>query len=70
MGAGIEDAIALKALQYGIIPPIPNFREPDPELGDLRLSMGERREDLDFAIRLASGFGSQLAISVSKKSSH
>ena len=70
MGAGIEDAIALKALQYGIIPPIPNFREPDPELGDLRLSMGERREDLDFAIRLAAGFGSQLAISVWKKAAH
>ncbi len=65
MGAGIEDAVALKALQYGIVPPIPNLLDPDPELGDLRLSRGERRE-LTYAVRLAAGFGSQLAIAVFK----
>ncbi|MCA1819106.1 MAG: hypothetical protein LC620_03495, partial [Halobacteriales archaeon] len=39
-GASIEDAIALKCLQRGIVPPIANLREPDPELGDLNLSKG------------------------------
>ena len=63
MGAGIEDAIAVKALQYGVVPPVANFREPDPDLGDLRISRGERR-DLEWAIRLSAGFGSQVALSV------
>jgi malonyl CoA-acyl carrier protein transacylase len=65
MGAGIEDTIAVKALQYGILPPIANFREPDETLGDLRLSRGERGS-WRYALRLAAGFGSQLVISAWK----
>ncbi len=61
MGAGLEDAVAVKALQYREVPPIPNLREPDPELGDLRLSTGGPA-DFSYAIRLAAGFGSQLAL--------
>ena len=61
MGAGIEDAIVLKALQYGRVPPIPHLKEPDPELGDLTLSKGGPMP-LRFGIRLAAGFGSQLAL--------
>ncbi len=63
MGAGIEDAIALKALQYGIVPPIANLTEPDPEFSDLRLSRGEKR-NLNYAVRLAAGFGSQVALAM------
>ena len=33
MGAGIEDVVAIKALETGIVPPVPNYREPDPDLG-------------------------------------
>lgn len=66
MGAGIEDAVAIKALQYGIVPPLPNLREPDPDLGALRLSRGERRP-FQYALRLAAGFGSQLALTVWKR---
>jgi malonyl CoA-acyl carrier protein transacylase len=66
MGAGIEDAIAIKAIEYGIIPPIANFKEPDESLGNLRLSRGERK-DVDFAFRIAAGFGSQLAFALYKK---
>ena len=33
MGAGIEDVVAVKALETGIVPPVPNYSEPDPELG-------------------------------------
>ncbi len=63
MGAGIEDAIALKALQHETIPPVPNLKVPDPDLGDLTLSAGGPRS-VRFAIRLAAGFGSQLALAV------
>ena len=40
MGAGIEDVVAVKALETGIVPPVPNYKEPDPELGTLNLSLG------------------------------
>ena len=63
MGAGIEDAIAIKALQLETIPPVPNLKVPDPDLGDLTLSSGGPRS-VRFAVRLAAGFGSQLALSV------
>ncbi len=61
MGAGIEDAVAIKALQKGRVPPVPNLKEPDPDLGDLTLSRGGPFGGR-FAIRLAAGFGSQLAL--------
>ncbi|MFT4623275.1 MAG: 3-oxoacyl-(acyl-carrier-protein) synthase/NAD(P)-dependent dehydrogenase (short-subunit alcohol dehydrogenase family), partial [Myxococcota bacterium] len=61
MGAGIEDAVAVKGLQYGVVPPVPNHRDPDPDLGPLRLSTGARA-DYRYALRLAAGFGSQLAV--------
>ncbi|MEC7242501.1 MAG: beta-ketoacyl synthase N-terminal-like domain-containing protein, partial [Myxococcota bacterium] len=66
MGAGIEDAVAIKALQRGTVPPIPNLKEPDPDLGDLRLSKGGRYP-VDYAVRLAAGFGSQLALALWKR---
>ncbi|RMG21540.1 MAG: SDR family NAD(P)-dependent oxidoreductase [Methanobacteriota archaeon] len=66
MGAGIEDAIAIKALQYGKIPPIANFKEPDENLGDLTLSKGGKY-NVKYAIRLAAGFGSQLAFALYEK---
>ncbi|NMC68494.1 MAG: hypothetical protein GYA57_00330, partial [Myxococcales bacterium] len=66
MGAGLEDAVALAALVRGEVPPIPNLREPDPELGDLRLSRGGRHE-LDYVLRLAAGFGSQVACTLYRR---
>ena len=32
MGAGLEDAIAVRCLNTGLVPPIANFKEADPEL--------------------------------------
>jgi malonyl CoA-acyl carrier protein transacylase len=66
MAAGLEDAVALTALVRGEVPPIPNLREPDPELGDLRLSRGGRHE-LDYVLRLAAGFGSQVACTLYRR---
>lgn len=69
MGAGIEDAVVLKSLEFGKIPPIANFEQPDPELGDLRISRGLDLS-VKYAIRLAAGFGSQLAFALYRKRDH
>lgn len=58
MGASLEDAVAAKALQYGRIPPVVNHRVVDPVLEGLKLSTGGHRS-VDFALRMAAGFGSQ-----------
>jgi 3-oxoacyl-(acyl-carrier-protein) synthase/acyl carrier protein/phosphopantetheinyl transferase/NAD(P)-dependent dehydrogenase (short-subunit alcohol dehydrogenase family)/3-hydroxymyristoyl/3-hydroxydecanoyl-(acyl carrier protein) dehydratase len=60
-GAGIEDAVVLKCLQRGQVPPIPNLKEPDAALGNLNLSKGGSY-DIKFGLRLAAGFGSQVAM--------
>jgi malonyl CoA-acyl carrier protein transacylase len=65
-GAGVEDAIVLKCLQRGKLPPIANFKEPDPELGDLNLSKGGDYPNVRFALRLAAGFGSQVAMTLTE----
>jgi acyl transferase domain-containing protein len=66
MGVGIEDAVAVKILEKGIVPPVPNFKEPDPELGALNLSKGGRYP-VKYALRLAAGFGSQLSMTLSRR---
>ena len=63
MGAGIEDVVAVKALETGIVPPVPNYREADPDLGDLNLSQGGSYP-VRYALRLAAGFGSQVAMAL------
>ena len=63
MGVGIEDVLAIKALETGLVPPIPNFREVDPELGKLNLSHGGSYP-VHYALRLAAGFGSQITMSL------
>ncbi len=66
MAAGIEDAVVIKALQTGKVPPIANYREPDPELGELNLSKGGSYPGLKYGLRLGAGFGSQIAMSFLK----
>ncbi len=62
MGAGIEDVVAIKSLESGIVPPVPNYKEPDPTLGNLNLSKGGSYP-VEYSLRLAAGFGSQVAMS-------
>ncbi len=66
MGVGIEDVIAAKILEYGIVPPVPNFKEVDPDLGPLNLSRGGRYP-VQYAIHLAAGFGSQIAMTFTRR---
>ncbi|MFI5040483.1 MAG: beta-ketoacyl synthase N-terminal-like domain-containing protein, partial [Acidimicrobiales bacterium] len=61
MGVGLEDVVAVKALETGIVPPVANFKEADPELGPLNLSIGGAYP-VQFALRLAAGFGSQISM--------
>ncbi len=63
MGAGVEDVLAVKTLETGLVPPVANYREPDPELGALRLSQGGAYP-IEFALRLGAGFGSQISMSL------
>ena len=69
MGVGVEDVVAVKALETGIVPPIANIQEgfePDPDLGDLRLSTGGQ-VGVEYALRLGAGFGSQIAMTLLRK---
>jgi len=64
-GCGIEDVIAIRLLQKGKIPPIANYKVPDPYLEGLRLSQGERKY-YTYALRFSAGFGSQIAMTLTK----
>ena len=63
MGAGIEDVVAVKALETGCVPPVANFKEVDPELGRLNLSKGGGYP-VEYALRLGAGFGSQISMTL------
>ncbi len=63
MGTGIEDVVAVKALETGCVPPVANFKEIDPELGPLNLSKGGIYP-VEYALRLAAGFGSQISMTL------
>ncbi len=63
MATGIEDVVAVKALETGVVPPVANFKEVDPELGILNLSKGGGYP-IEYAIRLGAGFGSQISMTL------
>ncbi|MBT8493373.1 MAG: beta-ketoacyl synthase, partial [Deltaproteobacteria bacterium] len=65
MGAGIEDAVAVKILETGLVPPVANIKEIDPDLGELNLSKGGVYP-VHYALRLGAGFGSQISLSLSR----
>jgi hypothetical protein len=58
--------IAVKILEYGIVPPVPNYKEVDPDLGVLNLSRGGRYP-VQYALHLAAGFGSQIAMTLARR---
>jgi malonyl CoA-acyl carrier protein transacylase len=61
MGAGIEEAVAIKSMEKGIIPPIANFNRIDPNFKKFKFSKGSN-ERKKYALRFAAGFGSQFAL--------
>ena len=66
MGVGLEDAIVIRGLAAGRLPPIANFSEPDPSLGELNLCTGGEH-NLTYALRHGAGFGSQIALTFLKR---
>ena len=50
-------------VETGLVPPVANFKEVDPELGALNLSRGGSYP-VRYALRLAAGFGSQISMSL------
>jgi acyl carrier protein len=67
MGVGIEDASMFHGMKTGRIPPIANHKETDPELGNLNLSKGGDYSNIQYGLRFAAGFGSQMALSLVRK---
>ncbi|MDQ1239848.1 MAG: hypothetical protein QG577_2034, partial [Thermodesulfobacteriota bacterium] len=65
MGVGVEDVVAMRCLQKGILPPIPNLRQPDPDFVGMNLSKGGPHT-ANYALRLAAGFGSQIVMALYK----
>jgi acyl transferase domain-containing protein/acyl carrier protein len=63
MATGIEEVVAVKMLETGVVPPVANFKEIDPELGVLNLSKGGDYP-VEYALRLGAGFGSQISMSL------
>jgi acyl transferase domain-containing protein/acyl carrier protein len=63
MGVGVEDVVAVKCLETGLVPPVANIKERDPELGVLQLSRGGAYP-IEYALRLGAGFGSQISMSL------
>ena len=63
MAAGVEDVLAVKTLETGVVPPVANFKEVDPELGLLNLSKGGAYP-IEYALRLGAGFGSQISMTL------
>jgi acyl transferase domain-containing protein/NAD(P)-dependent dehydrogenase (short-subunit alcohol dehydrogenase family) len=63
MAAGVEDVLAVKTLETGVVPPVANFKEIDPELGALNLSKGGAYP-VEYALRLGAGFGSQISMTL------
>lgn len=66
MGVGLEDAVAVASLDAGLIPPIANYQEKDPCLGEVLLSQGGSHTR-KYALRFAAGFGSQFTFLLFKK---
>jgi malonyl CoA-acyl carrier protein transacylase len=63
MATGVEDVVAVKSLETAWVPPVPNFKEVDPELGHLNLSRGGLYP-VEYALRLGAGFGSQISMTL------
>jgi len=60
MGVSFEDVAAVEILHRGQIPAVPNYEQPDPYLGKIKVSKGGKFQ-AKYALRFAAGFGSQVA---------
>ncbi|MEJ2248743.1 MAG: SDR family NAD(P)-dependent oxidoreductase, partial [Candidatus Lokiarchaeota archaeon] len=66
LGVGIEEAVAIKALEFEKIPPIANYSNIDPIFKAKYTFSNGLQTSKKYAIRFAAGFGSQLSINLFK----
>merc|ERR1711862_870531 len=65
MGVSFEDIVAVQMLLSQCVPPIPNYKVPDPHLGnDLYLCTKGGHYECRYALRFSAGFGSQVAFAL------
>jgi len=63
MGVSFEDVCAVEVLLRQTVPPVPNYKEKDAYLGELKISKGGPYA-CRYALRFAAGFGSQVAFAL------
>ncbi len=61
LGAAIEDAVLVKALQQHQVPPIANLTNIPEEFRDLRFSRKASKGPFEYGLHYAAGFGSHFA---------
>jgi len=69
MGVSFEDVAAVEVLMRQVVPPVPNYKEKDEYLGDIKISKGGAYA-CRYALRFAAGFGSQVAFALYASSQH
>ncbi|KAL7538955.1 hypothetical protein ACHAXR_011948 [Thalassiosira sp. AJA248-18] len=69
MGVSFEDVAAVEVLMRQVVPPVPNYKEVDDYLGDIKISKGGAYA-CRYALRFAAGFGSQVAFALYASSQH
>lgn len=69
MGVSFEDVAAVEVLMRQVVPPMPNYKERDDYLGDIKISKGGAYA-CRYALRFAAGFGSQVAFALYASSQH
>jgi malonyl CoA-acyl carrier protein transacylase/acyl carrier protein len=66
LGSGIEDAVLVKAVQMGKVPPVPNLTKIPEHFKMLKFSKGEVA-DYQYGFHLGAGFGSHFSFLFIKK---
>lgn len=69
MGVSFEDVAAVEVLMRQVVPPMPNYKEKDEYLGDIKISQGGAYA-CRYALRFAAGFGSQVVFALYASSQH
>eukprot|EP00956_Cyclotella_meneghiniana_P027180 scaffold60435_cov69-Cyclotella_meneghiniana.AAC.2 len=69
MGVSFEDVAAVEVLLRQVVPPVPNYKQRDDYLGDIKISQGGAYA-CRYALRFAAGFGSQVAFALYASAQH
>ena len=69
MGVSFEDVAAVEVLLRQVVPPVPNYKQRDDYLGDIKISTGGAYA-CRYALRFAAGFGSQVAFALYASAQH